>query len=90
MVTAIVLVPVVLVAALLAYAASRPDTMHVQRSVSVNAPADHIFPLIADFVACIPKVIGVFVNMDAMIGKSFEQGVTNLKAIVERGSRPNA
>ena len=30
------------------------------------------------------KLIGVFVNMDNMIGKDFESGLANLKAIAEK------
>ena len=37
------------VAAVLALAATKPNTLRVQRSVSINAPAEKIFPLIADF-----------------------------------------
>jgi hypothetical protein len=32
----------------------------------------------------IGKIIGVFVNMDTMIGKDFETGLANLKAIAEQ------
>jgi hypothetical protein len=32
----------------------------------------------------IGKLIGVFVNMDSMIGKDFETGLANLKAIAEK------
>ena len=39
---------VVAVAALLIYAASRPDSFRVQRSMSIKAPPDRIFALIAD------------------------------------------
>jgi uncharacterized protein YndB with AHSA1/START domain len=39
---------VVIVAALLAYAATRPDTFRVQRSAGINAPPERIFPLIAN------------------------------------------
>jgi Polyketide cyclase / dehydrase and lipid transport len=42
-------VVVVLIAAVLAYAATKPDTFHVQRSTSIQAPAEKIFPLIDDF-----------------------------------------
>ncbi len=31
------------------------------------------------------KVMGMFMNMDAMIGKDFEAGLANLKAAAERG-----
>lgn len=45
----IALVVVVLVVALLAYAATRPDTLHVERAASIMAPPEKIFPLISDF-----------------------------------------
>jgi carbon monoxide dehydrogenase subunit G len=170
----IALVALVLVVAVLAYAATRPDTLHVQRSASVKAPPEEIFPLISDFhrwaswspyekrdpamkktyggaaegkgavyewegnsevgqgrmeitdadpsritikldfikpfeghnvaeFALVPqggttnvtwsmdgpspfigKLIGVFVNMDRMIGNDFEAGLANLKAIAEK------
>ena len=32
----------------------------------------------------VTKLMGVFVSMDAMIGKDFEQGLANLKALAER------
>ncbi|MFO0699513.1 MAG: SRPBCC family protein [Nitrospira sp.] len=38
-----------LMVAVLAYAATKPDTFHVQRSTSIQAPPDKIFPLIDDF-----------------------------------------
>src|SRR5262249_8884684 len=37
-----------IVAALLAYAATKPDTFRVQRSTGINAPAERIFPLISN------------------------------------------
>lgn len=40
---------VVLIAGLLAYAATRPDTFRVERTVSIQAPPEKIFPLINDF-----------------------------------------
>lgn len=45
----IVLTIIVLVAALLIYAATRPDTFRLQRSMTTNAPADKVFPFINDF-----------------------------------------
>jgi len=32
----------------------------------------------------ISKLIGLFISMDKMIGKSFEDGLSNLKAIAEK------
>jgi len=40
---------VVLLAALLVFAATRPDTFRVQRATNIKAPPEKIFPLIADF-----------------------------------------
>ena len=45
----IALVVVMLVVALLAYAATRPDTLHVQRTSTVKAAPEAIFPFINDF-----------------------------------------
>jgi len=44
-----VVVVVVLLAALLGYAATKPDTFRVERAVSINAPPERIFPLVNDF-----------------------------------------
>jgi uncharacterized protein YndB with AHSA1/START domain len=49
MILKIIIVVVVLVAAVLAYAATRPDRFRVQRSIVVNAPPEKIFALINDF-----------------------------------------
>ena len=40
---------VVLIAAVLVFAAVRPDTLSVQRTTSINAAPDKIFPFIEDF-----------------------------------------
>src|SRR5438093_13226167 len=171
----IALVIVVLVAALLIYAATRPDALHVQRAASIKAPPEKILPPINDFhswsswapyekldpamkraysgatngkgavyewdgnsqvgqgrmeitdashpsrvtikldfirpfeghntaeFALVPqgnatnvswtmdgrspyvaKLMGVFIDMDNMVGKDFETGLANLKAIAER------
>jgi hypothetical protein len=45
----IVLVAIVLVVALLIYAATRPDTFRVQRSANINAPLEKIYALIEDY-----------------------------------------
>lgn len=166
---------VVAVAAILIYAATKPDTLRVQRATSIKAPPDKIFALINDFNAWgawspyekkdpamkrtrsgapigkgavyewdgnkdvgkgrmeivdtsppskitikldfekpfeghnivdftmepkgdstnvtwamqgrspyFAKVIGVFINMDRMIGQDFEVGLANLKALAEK------
>jgi uncharacterized protein YndB with AHSA1/START domain len=40
---------VVLIAALLAYAATRPDTFRVERSATIKAPPEKIFAILNDF-----------------------------------------
>ncbi len=45
----IAIVVVVLVAVLLIYAATKPDTFRVQRATRINAPPEKIFPLLNDF-----------------------------------------
>ncbi len=44
----IAFVIVILVAVILVYAATKPDMFSVQRTTSINAPAEKIFPLIND------------------------------------------
>ena len=45
----IAVILIVLIGALLIYAATKPDMFRVQRSASINASADKLFPLINDF-----------------------------------------
>jgi len=45
----IALVVVALIAAVLAYAATKPDTFRVQRAASIKAPPEKIFALLNDF-----------------------------------------
>jgi uncharacterized protein YndB with AHSA1/START domain len=42
------LVVAIVIAAILLYAATRPATFTVQRSISIKAPSDKIYPLISD------------------------------------------
>ena len=42
---------VVVIAGILLYAATKPDSFRVQRTVLVNAPSDKVFPLINDLKA---------------------------------------
>jgi uncharacterized protein YndB with AHSA1/START domain len=175
MIKTILLVVILLVAAVLIFAATRPDTFRVQRSASIKAPPEKIFPLISEFdrwgawspyekrdpamkrtrsgpasgkgavygwegnsqvgagrmeitdtappsrvviqldflkpfeahntaeftlepkgdatnvtwamygpANYVSKLMGVFMNMDSMIGKDFETGLANLKSIAEK------
>ena len=49
MIKTIAIVVVVLVATLLIYAATKPDTFRVQRSISIKAPPEKIFAILNDF-----------------------------------------
>jgi hypothetical protein len=174
MIKKIAIAVLIVIAAVLIYAATRPGSLHVERTASINAPPEKILPLINDFhrwsgwspyeridpamkrtfsgaaegtgavyewqgnsevgagrmeitdtqpsrvtikldftapleghnVAAfvlvpqgdattvtwtmdgptpyIGKLIGVFMNMDTMIGGAFDQGLANLKAIAEK------
>jgi uncharacterized protein YndB with AHSA1/START domain len=44
----IVILIVVVIAGILLWAATKPDTLHVERTVTIDAPPDRIFPLIND------------------------------------------
>ena len=175
MIKIIAIVVVVLLTGILSFAATRPDTFRVQRSTSIKAPPEKIFPLIndlqrwgawspyekrdpamkrtfgattagkgavyewdgnkdvgkgrmeitdtappskivikLDFIApfeghniaeftidgksdatnvtwamygpatLVSKLMGIFFNMDSMIGKDFEAGLANLKTVTEK------
>jgi uncharacterized protein YndB with AHSA1/START domain len=45
----IVLIIVVAVALILIYAATKPDTLHVERAINIKASPEKLFPLINDF-----------------------------------------
>jgi Polyketide cyclase / dehydrase and lipid transport len=49
MLKTILAIVVVAVGAVLIYAATKPDTFRVERSIAIKAPAEKIFPLINDF-----------------------------------------
>ena len=49
MLKTIVIVIGILLAGLLGFAATKPDTFRVERSATIKAPPDKILPLISDF-----------------------------------------
>jgi uncharacterized protein YndB with AHSA1/START domain len=49
MIKTLLLVVLALVAAVLIYATTRPDTMRVERSARIAAPAEKLYPMVADF-----------------------------------------
>jgi hypothetical protein len=36
----------------------------------------------------VSKLLGIFIDMDRMVGTDFEAGLANLKSVVERQSQP--
>ena len=48
MLNTIIIVIVVLLAGVLGYAATRPDSFSIQRSITIKAPPEKIYPLISD------------------------------------------
>jgi uncharacterized protein YndB with AHSA1/START domain len=49
MILRFVLLVLILVAGVLAFAAAKPDTFHVQKAVTINAPPEKVFALVGDF-----------------------------------------
>ena len=48
MIKIILIIAIVIIAAILIYASTKPDTFQIQRSISIKAPPEKIFPLIND------------------------------------------
>jgi uncharacterized protein YndB with AHSA1/START domain len=51
MLVKIIIAIVVVIAAIVIYASTKPDNFHVERSITIKAPPEKIFPLINDFHA---------------------------------------
>jgi len=81
MIEFIVMVIVVLLVAILIYAASRPDTFRVERSTSIKAPAEKIFPLINDFREWEPW--SPWEKIDPSVKRSYSGAVNGEGAIYE-------
>lgn len=69
MIKAIALVVVLLIAAVLIFAATRPDTFRVQRATSIKAPPEKIFPLINDFQSW--RAWSPWENLDPALKRSY-------------------
>ena len=81
MIESIVMVIVVLLVAILIYAASRPNTFLVERSTSIKAPAEKIFPLINDFREWEPW--SPWEKIDPSVKRSYSGAVNGEGAIYE-------
>ena len=71
----------VLIVGLLGFAASRPDTFSLQRSKSIKAPAEKIFPLINDFHNW--ETWSPFEKLDPAMAKSYSVAASGVGAIYE-------
>jgi uncharacterized protein YndB with AHSA1/START domain len=69
MIKTITLVVVLLIAALLIYAATRPDSFRIQRSTTIKAPPEKIFPLINDFEGW--RAWSPWENLDPALKRSY-------------------
>jgi uncharacterized protein YndB with AHSA1/START domain len=49
MILRIIIIAAVLIAVVLVFAAMKPSTFHLQRSITIKAPTEKIFPLVNDF-----------------------------------------
>ncbi|MEC4747612.1 SRPBCC family protein [Methylomicrobium sp. Wu6] len=81
MIESIVITVVVLFAALLIYAATRPDTFRVERSISIKVLPEKIFPLINDFHQWEPW--SPWEKVDPAIKRSYSGAVSGEGAIYE-------
>jgi hypothetical protein len=86
MIEALVIV-VVLIALLLIYAATRPDTFRVERSVIINAPAEKIFPLINDFREWEPW--SPWEKVDPAVKRSYSGAASGEGAVYEWNGNKN-
>jgi uncharacterized protein YndB with AHSA1/START domain len=87
MIEALVIVVVVLIALLLIYAATRPATFRVERSVIINAPAEKIFSLINDFRKWEPW--SPWEKVDPAVKRSYSGAVSGEGAVYEWSGNKN-
>ena len=75
----IVIAIVGLIAAILAFAATRPGAFTVQRAASINAPAERIFALINDFHAW--ALWSPYEKLDPAMKKTFSGAASGVGAV---------
>ena len=78
---------VVLIAALLGFAATRPDTFRVQRSASIKAPPEKIFALINDFHSW--SAWSPYENLDPMMRRTYSGAANGKGAVYEWDGNSN-
>ena len=75
------MIVVLAVVVVLVLAARKPDHFRVQRSASIAAPPERIFPLINDFHRW--GAWSPYEHKDRMVGTDFEAGLANLTTAAE-------
>ena len=81
MITTIALIVILLVAALLAYAATKPDTFRVERATNITASPEKIFPLINDFNSW--RTWSPWENMDLTLKRTYSGSPNGKGAVYE-------
>ncbi|HVV47352.1 MAG TPA: SRPBCC family protein [Bryobacteraceae bacterium] len=71
----------ILLAALLAFAATRPDHFRVERSISIDAPTAKIYPFIADFHSW--RAWSPWENLDPDLKRSYSGPPAGERAVYE-------
>jgi uncharacterized protein YndB with AHSA1/START domain len=87
MIESLVIVVAVLIASLLIYAATRPDTFRVERSAIINAPPEKIFPLINDFRKWEPW--SPWEKVDPAVKRSYSGAASGEGAVYEWSGNKN-
>ena len=75
------IVVVAAIAGILIYAATKPDTLRVQRTASINAPAEKIFPLVNDLKAW--SAWSAYETKDPQMKRTFSGAPSGKGAIYE-------
>jgi uncharacterized protein YndB with AHSA1/START domain len=79
MIKKLLLAVAVLIAAVLAFAATRPDSFRIERSLLVQAPPQAVYPQIADFHRW--RAWSPFENLDPAMKRSYDGAERGLGAI---------
>jgi uncharacterized protein YndB with AHSA1/START domain len=87
MIESLIIVVAVLIALLLVYAATRPDTFRVERSAIINAPPEKIFPLINDFRKWEPW--SPWEKVDPAVKRSYSGAASGEGAVYEWSGNKN-
>ncbi|HKY20622.1 MAG TPA: SRPBCC family protein [Vicinamibacterales bacterium] len=81
MIKKIAIVVGVLVAAVLAYATTKPDTLHVERSTTIQAPPAAVHPLVNDFHTW--RAWSPYEKRDPALGRTFSGAGAGQGAVYE-------